>query len=569
MLQISRLAASNVNFEPSYNLPSSGLTQDQKVHDEAKLTLSKIPRFKQALKNGNLTPLIVEEIGGFSRPSANPDKPGTTFQTPLETNTRTLFRDQFYITNQASIADRVSSPQFRNSAPHASGHKSMSAMSVADPRQQNVKPSTSPHVGPGYYHEDPLHAHTTGIPSFLELAIESHHMLPFSKDPGRASPAFSSLSREASKSQKLSPSAGMQFLPLDFDSWTRQKVGHFNTQPRNITAERWGSNVREPKALPVDQLYDTDNHRSCSAYLAAPYSPAYKTAFRSAIPRLVALPGGRKADPRILFRTHERLVATPASAGPGAYKGLEPPRFCSFNVALQSSEDYYSLASGTPEDTSYSEDARTLVSPSKSYRGASTGCGSLPQSPSKSSQSHQRPSASRAQTSGSQGTDGYINGLHSIGAETQGDMNGLVADYDWEIHAELLKQRYGSTGQNLPKGVPTAAALNHTDERDVVSGRHAVIAALTAKANDQTDMSSWEHPAAFYESQGQEVMQIEDFEYMQRKNIEQFHQLTFLRRKVPYKSLIKHHLTAASELKSARHKMNQAFFCALNTLLLK
>jgi hypothetical protein len=32
---------------------------------------------------------------------------------------------------------------------------------------------------------------------------------------------------------------------------------------------------------------------------------------------------------------------------------------------------------------------------------------------------------------------------------------------------------------------------------------------------------------------------------------------TFLKRKVPYKSLIKHHLTAASELKSARLEANQ------------
>ncbi len=45
-------------------------------------------------------------------------------------------------------------------------------------------------VGPGYYHDDPMHTTTTGMPTFN--ADEIHHMRAFAKDPSRPSPSFKS-----------------------------------------------------------------------------------------------------------------------------------------------------------------------------------------------------------------------------------------------------------------------------------------------------------------------------------------------------------------------------------------
>lgn len=85
---------------------------------------------------------------------------------------------------------------------------------------------------------------------------------------------------------------------------------------------------------------------SCQAYSNDRLAPAYRVAFASGLPRLVALPAGN-LDTRVHARTHAELLMTGAGVGPGSYNP-EPARFRSPNAAYDTAAPYYSLASGMP-----------------------------------------------------------------------------------------------------------------------------------------------------------------------------------------------------------------------------
>lgn len=60
---------------------------------------------------------------------------------------------------------------------------------------------------------------------------------------------------------------------------------------------------------------------TCTAYAAAKETPAYRVAFGSGLPRLVALPAGSKQDTRTVAGFAGLVSATGPAVGPGAHGG--------------------------------------------------------------------------------------------------------------------------------------------------------------------------------------------------------------------------------------------------------
>ncbi|KAF5838375.1 hypothetical protein DUNSADRAFT_2985, partial [Dunaliella salina] len=287
-----------------------------------------------------------------------------------------------------NIADRVTSPKWRNSVMKQTGHISMDCTAPQDPRQTHVRPTTSPDVGPGAHSLDPLHEHTTSIAQFEPG--QSHHMVAYSKDPTRESPAFKTPRRDETLSamteERRRLSCVSTMLPPDYSSWTA-KGCYTSSQPRMIEAERWGPSLREPRPPAKkrnQEIYDfkvtTSGHpASCQLYAQDDKTPKYKVPFGSRLPRLSALPSNSKQDTRISPTLHPRYSNTAAELGPGSYAS-DLPQYVSHHSAYEGKQVYYSLAASptSPSHLEQQEAPWAVASPgtrhsSPALRGASRG----------------------------------------------------------------------------------------------------------------------------------------------------------------------------------------------------
>eukprot|EP00200_Dunaliella_tertiolecta_P018519 CAMPEP_0202398944 /NCGR_PEP_ID=MMETSP1128-20130828/1661_1 /ASSEMBLY_ACC=CAM_ASM_000463 /TAXON_ID=3047 /ORGANISM="Dunaliella tertiolecta, Strain CCMP1320" /LENGTH=878 /DNA_ID=CAMNT_0049002159 /DNA_START=400 /DNA_END=3035 /DNA_ORIENTATION=- len=232
------------------------------------------------------------------------------------------------------------------------GHISMECTAPHDPRQTHVRPTTSPDVGPGAHNLDPLHEHTTAIAHFEPG--QSHHMVAYSKDPTRESPAFRSPHRDETASalteERRRMSCVSTMLPPDYKTWTA-KGCYTSTQPRMIEADRWGPSLREPRPPTKDRnqkVYEfkvttSGSPASCQHYAQDSKTPKYKVPFGSRLPRLSALPANSKQDTRISPTLHPRYSTTAAELGPGSYAS-DLPQYVSHHSAYEGKQVYYSLA---------------------------------------------------------------------------------------------------------------------------------------------------------------------------------------------------------------------------------
>ncbi|KAG1656526.1 hypothetical protein FOA52_005552 [Chlamydomonas sp. UWO 241] len=356
---MSRLYAATIVSDPSKLLPASGLAQDEAVRFNAAFTFNKSPRFVPKAINGNMGPLLAAEASAVGDGSDGAlavavDNDALGVPGRKDTSTRTVFQESFYAQSDSTISDYVASSSNRNTAAQRTGHLPMSSMAPTDPRIHILKPPAALHVGPGAYDVDPMHDRSCGMADLDDG--QSHHMTPFHKDPRRPNAVFVSPAVQGGVKGKLT--AHLDSPPPDFKSWTSKGFATSDTD-RVIKSEEWGASARERRPRPIDVVYNTDvladgRYATCSAYTSAPTSPAYKVAFKSGMPRLIALPaGGPGQDARCkTARTHADLCGTSPSVGPGVY-ALEQPRYRSFNAALAGAVCQVSLAASAPVSPTY------------------------------------------------------------------------------------------------------------------------------------------------------------------------------------------------------------------------
>ncbi|KAL6764109.1 hypothetical protein V8C86DRAFT_25512 [Haematococcus lacustris] len=276
----------------------------------------------------------------------------------VNTTTRCVFNNDKIYDVPNTLADKVQSPGFRNSAPRQSGHVAMNQVASLDPRQQHVPPSTGPEVGPGCYAHDPLGDHTTGMPDLPPG--QSHAMLAFAKHKARPSPVFKSPERDetalAKAQQRLAQVHHPALSPPDYASWT-SKGWALSRQPR------WRHSVPQlpSPAFAVPAPIPASLASPSAASLTSPHSTSFPSqgstrshdrsscgghpSFASHLPRLMAL---HASDTRVVAKNERVLSGTPDSLGPGAY-ACDLPRLRSPHAALQSAPAYRSLAASAQQ----------------------------------------------------------------------------------------------------------------------------------------------------------------------------------------------------------------------------
>ncbi|PNW85054.1 hypothetical protein CHLRE_03g169750v5 [Chlamydomonas reinhardtii] len=336
------------NTNPSKDLSYSSLALDEQNRSQHAHKIGDSARFRPTPVNGNIASVAPEAQDADLRQSL-------PRHMQVDTTTRTVFQDNFYKPKDG-IAEYVADPLKGASAPRAQPHMPLSDLAPSDPRVRKLRPAYEAPLAPGYYEPDPLGERATGT---LNMAAgEVHHGVPLARDPTRASAVFVAAPRGRTArdiaDEAASPPISSRMTQPDYAHWT-SKGCWAPRGDRVIEAERWGRNAREPKPPAEERpqsvytpMVTTDGHpNSSEAYAAARYTPAYKAAFASGLPRTLALPGGNRPDTRLQVKTYDDVCGAGPDVGPGSYNP-EPPRMRSSNAAFDSSAPYFSLASGTP-----------------------------------------------------------------------------------------------------------------------------------------------------------------------------------------------------------------------------